>query len=631
MLGWMRKQTRSWFVYIAFGIIIVVFVFYYGWGSRGGGEQTIVALVNGQEISRTQYNETYENLLVLSRDLYGKDLSEEETKKLRQRALDELVDRTLMLQDARGWGLTVSPDEIRREIANTPSFQSGGKFNKELYLRRLTANRMSPSGFERAMRVSLLVSKPMDVLQNTAKLTDRELFYLYRLENEKVNLNFLKLSSSDFESRAKVSPDEVKEYYENTKESYSVPAKVKIIYLSFDPTLYGEKIEIKPEEIERFYKANEDRFMQNKRVRARHILIEVKGEEGSRAEEEARERAEEIRKRIEKGEDFSKLAKMFSQDTASASKGGDLGYFEEGDMVKAFEEIAFSLKPGETSPVVRTPRGFHIIRTEDVKEEMPEPLEKVKNAIEEELKIERADGLAEEEARRAISQTYQSGDLVGYAEKNGLKVHETDFFAEGEPIDGIGINRDFSDSAFLLKIGEISPIVNVGKSYLILKLIDRKESYLPTLEAIEDKVVKLAREEKAREIAREKAEQLLRELTSGTPMDKIAAREHLTLEETGFFARKSGFIISKIGSSEELSKEAFSLTSHRPFPQKVYGIGKYFFIVALKEKEEVDQGKFQSQKDKVREMFLLQKGEERVRLWLKGLRERAEIKILLTI
>jgi len=630
MLGWMRKQTRSWFVYIAFGIIIIVFVFFYGWGRRGGREQTIVALVNGQEISRKQHNETYENLLVLSRNLYGKDLSEEETKKLRQGALDELVDRTLMLQDAASWGLTVSSEETRREIANTPSFQKEGKFNKELYLRQLIANRMSPSGFEKAMRVSLLVSKSMDVLQNTAKLSDRELFYLYRLENEKVNLNFLKLSASDFESKAKVSPDEAKEFYESTKESYRVPTKVKTRYLSFDPKLYREEIEIKPEEIERFYKVNEDRFMQKKRVRARHILIEVKGEEGSKAEEEARKRAEEIRKRIEQGEDFPKLAKMFSQDTASASKGGDLGYFEEGEMVKAFEEVAFSLKPGETSPVVRTPRGFHIIRAVDVQEEMPEPLEKVKSVIEDELKIERADELAKEEARRAISQTYQSGDLVGYAEENGLKVHETDFFAEGEPIEGMGINRDFSNAAFLLKTGEISPIVSIGKSYLILKLIDRKESYLPTLEAVENKVVKLAREERARAMAREKAEYLLRELTSGTPMEQIASREHLTLEETGFFTRESS-LISTIGSSEELAKEAFSLVSHRPFPQKVYGIGKYYFIVELKEREALDQGEFQSQKDKIRERFLSQKREERVKLWLKGLRERAEIKILLTI
>ena len=319
---------------------------------------------------------------------------------------------------------------------------------------------------------------------------------------------------------------------------------------------------------------------------------------------------EEIRKRIEKGEDFSKLAKMFSQDVATASKGGDLGYFEEGEMVEAFEEVAFSLKPGETSPVVRTPRGFHIIRAVDVKEEMPEPLEKVKSIIEEELKIDRADELAEEEARRAISQAYQSGDLVGYAEKKGLKVHETDFFAEGEPIEEIGTNRDFSDSAFLLKAGEVSPIVSVGKSYLILKLIERKEPYLPTLKAVENKVVRLARKEKAGEMAKEKAEQLLKELTSGTPMDQIASRERLTLEETGLFTRKSGFV-SKIGSSEELAKEAFSLTSHRPFPQKVYGIGKYYFIVELKEREEVDQGKLQSQKDKLRETFLLQKREER--------------------
>lgn len=630
MLGWMRKQTRSWFVYIAFGIIIVVFVFFYGWGGRGAREQEMVSLVNNQKITRRQYNETYENLLKLSRNTYKRDLSEEEIGQLRQRAMDDLIDRTLLLQEAGRWGLMVSLDEIKREIANTPAFQREGIFNKELYLRQLTASNMSPSEFEKAMSASILITKLMEVLQDTAKLSDKELFDLYRLENEKVNLRFLRLSTSGFENKAGASPEEVKEYYKNNQESYRVPVRVKTRHLLFDPKLYGEKVEIKPEEIEKIYRLNEDRFMQKERVRARHILMEVKGGQGDRAEEEARKRAEEIRGRIEKGEDFSQLAKRFSQDTASASQGGDLGYFERGQMMKTFEEVAFSLQPGEVSPVVRTPRGFHIIKLEDVQEERPEPLEKVRGVIDEELRMERADELAKEEARRAVSQIYRNGNLIDYAEKNGLSVHETGFFSEEEPIEGIGINRDFSDSAFLLKTGEISPIVSVDKRYLILQLIERKESYLPTLEEAEDRVAKMMKKEKAKTMAKGEAERFLSELKSGTPMDQIASREHLTLEETGFFTRSRGFI-SKIGFSQGLAKEAFSLTPQRPFPQKVYGIRANYFIVGLKERGEVDQEKFQPQKEKVRERLLAQKREERVKLWLKESRERAETKIFLKI
>ncbi|RLC28996.1 hypothetical protein DRH13_06335, partial [Candidatus Woesebacteria bacterium] len=91
MLGWMRKQTRSWFVYIAFGIIIIVFVFFYGWGGRDAREDTIVALVGDQKITRRQYDRSYENLLMMSRNIYKRALSEKEIKGLRERALDDLI------------------------------------------------------------------------------------------------------------------------------------------------------------------------------------------------------------------------------------------------------------------------------------------------------------------------------------------------------------------------------------------------------------------------------------------------------------------------------------------------------------------------------------------------------------
>ncbi len=630
MLGWMRRQTRSWFVYVAFGVIIIVFVFFYGWGGRGAREDAVIALVNDQKITQRQYDRNYENLLMVSRNIYEKSFSEQETKKLKQRALDDLIEKTLMLQEAERRGIGVNQDETRREIANTPAFQKEGVFDKDLYLRQLAAIRMNPSEFEKSMKTSMLISELVDTVRSTAKLSDEELFALYEIENEKVNLEFLKLNALDFEDRVEVSPQETEKFYEDTKEDYRVYDKVSIKYLSFDPKDYRDKAEIAPEETEEFYRLNEERFTKKKKVRARHILIKVQEKAGGMTEERAREKAEDIRKRIEKGEEFSRLAKEFSQDIATASKGGDLGYFEKGQMVKALEEAAFSLKPGELGPVISTPQGFEIIKVEDVQERETKPLEAVKSRIEEELKIERSDGLAREEARRTIGQIYQSGNLVEYADKNKLKVYETGFFSEGEPIKGVGINKAFSEVAFLLKTGEISPVVSVGKRYLVLKLIERKSSYLPTLEDVKEKMTKLVRKEKSRKMAKEEAKKLLEELKTGTAMDKIAQSEKLTVEETGPFTRRRGFL-DKIGSDKELIKEAFSLTPERPYPKKIYGKGSSFFVVQLKKREGVEREEFLPHKEKIRERFLAQKREERTRLWLKGLREMAQIKIMITI
>jgi peptidyl-prolyl cis-trans isomerase D len=630
MLGWMRKQTRSWFVYIAFGIIIVVFIFLYGFPQKGQREGTFVAKVNNQKITRRQHDELYENMLMFSRNLYKRSLTEKEIKQLRQRALDNLVEQALVIQEAARLGLEVSPEEVKREIAYTPLFQSEGMFNREIYLRQLSARRMTPGEYERAVGTEMLVSKLVGVVKNTTKLSDKELYERYRLESEKINLRFLKLDTSDFEDEAEVSEEEIVAHYEKTRENYRTPARVKVRYLSFEPKQYRETVEIKPEETEGFYRVNEDRFMQEKKIRARHILIEVKKGGGDQAEGGAQKKAEDIRKKIEEGEDFSQLAKKLSQDTASAAKGGDLGYFARGQMVKGFDDAAFSLKPGEVSPVVKTPLGFHLIKVEDIREGGPEPLEKVRGVIEEELRDEKAEARSGEEASLAIGRIYRSGDMAGYAKEHGLGVQETGFFSKGEPTREFGINEDVSDAALLLKAGEISPIIRLGEKYLILQLVERKEPHVPDLEEVEAKVKKAVRREKAKKAARGKAERLLSELASGTTMDQTAKRERLIPEETGLFTRGSAYI-HKIGSSEELLREAFSLTPEKPLPGKVYGIKDTYYLVQLKEKVGADREKFQAEKEKLRERLLAQKREERVKLWIKSLKEKAAIEMALTI
>lgn len=631
MLGWMRKQTRSWFVYVAFGIIIIVFIFFYGYSGQPGPGESVVATVNDLKITRKQYDKNYENLLLVSRNVYNKtSFTEDELKQLRQSALDDLIDRTLMLLEADRLGISVSLDETRNQIAKTPAFQRGGGFDRELYLRQLSANRMSPSEFEKAVQINAIISKLVDNVKNTAKLSDGELFDLYRLENERVNLAFMKLNGLAFDETVETTPQELEDFFEKTKEEYRIPDRVKVRYLSFKPDQFMEAAEISAEEVERFYRMNTERFTQKKRVKARHLLIEVNPQEGSEAEDKARKKAEDLRAQIEAGGDFAKLAQEFSQDSATAPKGGDLGFFEEGQMVKEFEEAVFSLKPGELSPLVRTPRGFHLIKAEAVEEEKTEPLEKVQGQLLEELKREKAEQIVRKEARRAGSLIYRSGNLLAYAEEHELPVTETGLFAEGEPIEGIGINQDCGDAVFMLQAGEVSPVVTVEKAYYVFQLIQRENSYLPALEDVKEQVAKRVRKNKAKEVAQRKADELLQELTAGASMEEIAEREDLDIQETGFFSRRSTFI-GEIGPLKELIQDAFTLTADKPLPKKVYSNGPAFFLVSLKERKEVAEEQFLSEKESIREQLLQQKRDERARLWLEGLKKEAHIDIFLKL
>jgi len=631
MLGWMRKQTKSWFVYLAFGIIIIVFVFFYGYSGDVAPGQGAAAEVNGQKITRSQYEKNYENLLLMSRNVYNKtSFTEEELKQLRQQALDDLIERTLILQEAERLGITVSQDETRQKIAENPAFQRGGQFDKALYLRQLSASRMTPSEFEKAMQISGLITKLMDGVRDTAKLSDKELFELYRMENEKVNLQFIKVDSTRFEDGIEVSPEELKAYYEESKENYRTPERVKVRYIAFDPEQYKEKEEVTPEEVEQSYRLNKERFTQERQVSARHILIKVDKEKGSAGEETARTKAEEIRKRIDQGEDFAKLAEQFSEDPGTAPKGGDLGFFKKGQMVKPFEEAAFSLNPGEVSPVVKSQFGFHIIKVESVEEEKTQSLEEVRSALEEEIKAEKANETVRREARLAGSLIYRSGNLVQYANEQKLIVEETGFFAQGEPIGKIGINKEISEVVFELEEGEVSPVLSAGKNYYVFQLVEREESSLPPLDKVKDTVIRNLKKELANEKALKEADRILKEISSGVSMEQIAEKEGLTVEETGAFARNSNFI-GKIGPLKELLQDAFSLTQNNPYPQKVYTRGTNHFVVKLKERKEAKEETFLEEKEKLRTRLLPQKKEERVRLWLEDLKAGSETKVYVNL
>ena len=152
----------------------------------------------------------------------------------------------------------------------------------------------------------------------------------------------------------------------------------------------AQKVTVSEEDMKSYYEGHKDEFKTPEMVKARHILIRVAPAASEEDKKKAKEKAEDILKKIKDGgEDFSKLASDLSDDPGSKSKGGDLGFFPKGRMVKPFEDAAFSLKPGEISGIVETQFGFHIIKVEERKDASVEPLEKVKERINQKLLQER--------------------------------------------------------------------------------------------------------------------------------------------------------------------------------------------------------------------------------------------------
>jgi peptidyl-prolyl cis-trans isomerase C len=148
-------------------------------------------------------------------------------------------------------------------------------------------------------------------------------------------------------------------------------------------TEIATKVAVKPEQVQDFYDKNPDQFKEQERVRASHILIAVPQDADAAAKAQARAKAEQVLKDVKAGKDFAALAKEHSQDPGSAVNGGDLGFFQQGQMVGPFNDVAFSLKPGTTSELVETQFGYHIIKVAEKQPSRAVPLEEVRSKLEE--------------------------------------------------------------------------------------------------------------------------------------------------------------------------------------------------------------------------------------------------------
>ena len=393
----------------------------------------------------------------------------------------------------------------------------------------------------------------------------------------------------------------------------------------FRPSDYEGKIQISAEEIRRTYELRKERYMIPRKVRAREILIKIGRDDPPERVEERKKKAEEILGKAEKASDFGSLAKQFSE-SATASKGGDLGWIQRGTLEEPIESTLSSLKKGDLSGVLRGRDGFYIFRIEDVVEEKQRPFEEVKDAILQMLKKEKGKAEASRRADDAFYTLFRSRDLEGFAKEKGVPIKTTGFFKEGEEIPDMGRNPLFHSSALSLKIGEISPVIEVPPNFYVVKLLHKKESRIPPLEEVKEEVKREVTGFKAAEKARQVAEDLLTQVRSGKSIGQVAKERGLQPEETGYFTRIQG-VVPKIGPSGEFTGALASLTQKHPVPKEVLQTKEGYFVVKLSSLEQADKNKFSEAKKNLQRRLAYQKQEEFFQNWLSQLRAKADIEI----
>ncbi|WP_321372320.1 SurA N-terminal domain-containing protein [uncultured Desulfuromusa sp.] len=589
MLQFVRSKQKSVLIKIAFGVIILSFVIGYTMltapsDQRGAQNGDVAARINGDEISYEAFQSSYSNLYNLYQNIYqgNFDAALEKQLNLPQQALQQLIEETLLIQQADELNLSVSQDELIKSIAQYDAFKIDGQFNRDRYIEVLNYQRMNPEQFETMQKRQLLTQKVRTELQKGAAINDEELQSAFHKENDKVNLNYVWLTPALVETKVKVTDEGLKQFFEANIESFRVPEKVSLRYLQFDPTRYENNVDISSEEeLQRYYRRNLDQFEVKEQIKAAHILLSVPQDADAETVQKRRELADELLKQLQEGADFSQLAKTHSDDKSNAAQGGDLGTFGRGIMVKEFEDAVFSLRPGQLSEVIQTPFGFHIAKIENYIEPGVKPFVDVIDEVKKGLKLEKSRQLAYEKAMDAYNINRKTADLDAAAANNDLGIKETGLFAANTPIDGIGNVAEISQAALTLKEGELARPVQTTQGVFLFMLKERKASHLPELSEVKPQVEQAYRTEQAQTLAKDLADTLLEQAISQKSLKKASQDLKLTIEESGEFSRSFGYFIPRIGTSQELAEDAFSLTKAEPVAKKVYTINNKYLVAGL--------------------------------------------------
>ena len=442
-----------------------------------------------------------------------------------------------------------------------------------------------------------------------------ELWEQFVWENEKINLEFLEIDPEEIAPQDEISAEETKEFYDKHKDEFRVPEKTKISYLEFYPKHFEKQIVVSSEEISQYYKDFSEEFWEPKKVHARHILIKTEPSTQEREKEDAKKNAEEIRAMIKEGKPFEELAKKHSQDQATAEEGGDLGFFARGQMVKPFEEVAFALNPGEVSDVVETRFGFHIIKVDAVKEEGARPIETVEEEIRSKITEERGRELVKKEASRAYRMALKSKTLEEYADKNELKIVETEYIAKEENHPLFGGSEELMETVFSSDSGDILYPYSVDESYYVIKIEDKQQSHIPSLEKAKEEIIAILNKQNQKTAAKIKAEELLQKLKEESSLEEIAEKENLTIKETKLFSRSRGSIPS-IGDTNAMMIAAFGLSLDHPYAEEVFEANEKNYLIKLKEREEVLQEEFNVDEKEQWEKYRLRKSSKCLDDWL---------------
>jgi peptidyl-prolyl cis-trans isomerase D len=520
----------------------------------------VIAEVEGREVTAGQFLQQYNTQVQAYRTAYGGSMTDELLRQLGidQQILQQMVDEQATLTEAERQGIAVSDEELAQQIFAIPGLQENGRFVGEDRYELILRTQVPPltkGAFEESLRRSLMIAKLRAALTDWMTVSDAEVEREFTQQNEKVKLQVVALTADRFRDQVTVTDAEVAAYFEMHQEDYRVDEQRTVKLLLLDRDQAQSTITLLPADLQRYYNDNVSQYQTPEQIRASHILLNT----ADKDEATVRTQAEDLLAQLEAGADFAMLATTHSEDTGTAINGGDLDYFGRGRMVPEFDTAAFALEVGQTSGIVQTQFGFHIIRVVDKNPAITQPFDDVSPQIEDVLKRQRADQQIAARAAEFAARIEAPADLEAVASEVGLTVTATEFFGRNDPVPSLGVAPQVAAEAFQLDDDQVSAPITSPRGPVFVTVTGKREPYIPMLDEVNDSVRDDLIQTRATELSRERATEIAATLRSAPDFSAAATAQGYQAAETELIAR--GAPLPDIGVSPEVDNAVFGLAA----------------------------------------------------------------------
>jgi peptidyl-prolyl cis-trans isomerase D len=603
-LAFMRRH-KKWltiFLWMTIPAMIVAFVALYipTEDARAGNRGGVLAEVGGQPITLGEYQRAYRRQRERYEQMAQGKLDPEMLERLglKEQTLQSLVDEKLVALEAHRLGLTVDDETLAHEIATSPGLQENGRFLGAAEVRRrLEMRGVTEQEFQESIRAEMLGQRLLGAVTDGVAVSPGEVEREYRRRNEQVKVEYVLAEAPADPATPAPTDAEVAARFQAKPEAYRFPEKRVVSYLLVDPAALQSRVTVTEAELASYHREHKTEFRVPEQTCASHILVKVKtapeAKEGH-ADEEAKALAQAALDQMKAVADFATVAKKVSEDKGSAERGGDLSCFGRGRMVPEFDNVAFSLPVGQTSDLVKTNFGYHIIHVNSRTEETDPPLAQVKERIQGTILAQRTHQLATAQATQVAAALARGRSLEEAAKEPGLTVQKSAPFARGAadpPLDSPALIA----RAFDLKAGETATEgfpVSTGQAYIALAEI--QPSRVPTLAEVQAQVKADIAKERTAERARARAAEL-RTRAEKDGLDKAATA--MGLVRKGRTPVGRGMSLGELGASQALEQVAYGLPVGGLSEPVRAGDG--YAVLRVLEKKAFDAAAFAREKDAV--------------------------------